>query len=192
MGKATKGKGDFCGGDRAVIAHIRQNWQNSIPKMVKFTLCKWHLIHFPKERWCHSFVQNFPVCLTHTSQLPRRLYCSPWCCLFDIFFSWHSPADSSHASLTVLLAVPTNIILLLSQDLCTCCSSTRMFFPRYAQKSFSYFFFFFILTVLGLRCCWVFSLVAGSRDCSWVVVRGLLAAVASFAGEFGLQVCGLQ
>ena len=91
--------------------------------MVKFTLCKWHLKKLPKKkRWCHSFVQNFPVCLTHASQLPRRLYCSRWCCLFDIFFSWHAPADSSHASLTVLLAVPPNISLLLSQDFCTCCS----------------------------------------------------------------------
>ena len=150
------------------------------------------LKNYTQKRWCHSFVQNFPVCLTHSSQLPGRP-CSHRCCLFDIFFSWHFPADSSRAGLTVLLAVPPNASLLLSQDLCTCCSSTRMFFPRYPQRSFSYFFLFFlILTALGLHCYWVFSLVAGSRDCSRVVVCGLLTAVASFAEEFELSVCGLQ
>ena len=97
-----------------------------------------------------------------------------------------TPADSSQASLTVLLAVPPSISLLLPQDLCTCCSSTRKVLPRDPQKSFSYFFFFFILTVLGLHCCWVFSLVAGSRGCSRVGVHGLLTAAASFAEEFGL------
>lgn len=186
---------DMIGGDRAMIACLHTFVRTGRILHEKWwSLCKWHLKKLQKKkRWCHSFVQNFPVCLTHSWQLPGRPCCSHRCCLFDIFFSWYSPADSSRASLTVLLAVPPNISLLLSQDLCTCCSSTRMFFPRYPQRSFSYFFLFFlILTVLGLHCYWVFSLVAGSRDCSRVVVCGLLTVVASFAEEFELWVCGLQ
>ena len=41
-------------------------------------------------------------------------------------------------------------------------------------------------SVLGLRCCPGFSLVAVNRDCSLVVVSGLLIAVASLVAEHRL------
>ena len=44
-----------------------------------------------------------------------------------------------------------------------------------------------LLVVLGLRCFEGFSLVAESRDCSLVVVCGLLTAVASLVAEHRLQ-----
>ena len=44
----------------------------------------------------------------------------------------------------------------------------------------------YLLTVLGLRCCSGFSLVAVSRGYSLVVVRGLLTEGASLAAEHSL------
>ena len=50
----------------------------------------------------------------------------------------------------------------------------------------SNFFFFFFLAALGLRCCaWAFS-SCGERGLLFVVVRGLLIAVASLVAEHGL------
>ena len=45
---------------------------------------------------------------------------------------------------------------------------------------------YLFLAVLGLHCCAGFSLVVASRDCTLVVVRGLLFAVASLVVEPGL------
>ena len=42
---------------------------------------------------------------------------------------------------------------------------------------------FFFLSLLGLRCCWGFSLVLVSRDHSLVAVWGLLIAVAALVAE---------
>lgn len=59
-----------------------------------------------------------------------------------------------------------------------------------------YIFFFFKINLfilgLGLHCCEGFSLVAKSRDCSLVAVRGLVIAVISLAalGHSGVSNSG--
>ena len=54
------------------------------------------------------------------------------------------------------------------------------------QLLFFIYNFYLFLAVLGL-CCWMgFSLIAASRGCSPVVVRGLLIAVASPVAKHGL------
>ena len=45
----------------------------------------------------------------------------------------------------------------------------------------------YLLTVLGLCCCEGFPLVVASRGCSFVVVHGILTAVASFTVVLRLQ-----
>ena len=55
---------------------------------------------------------------------------------------------------------------------------------------FKKFIYSFSLSVLGLRCCSGFSLVAGGGGCSWAAMLGLLIAVASLvalAVGHGLQ-----
>ena len=42
------------------------------------------------------------------------------------------------------------------------------------------------LAVLGLRCCWGFSLVVASRSYSVLATHGLLTEVASLVGEHGI------
>ena len=66
------------------------------------------------------------------------------------------------------------------------------------QKSFSLFYVFltkmlpFFLAALGLRCCvWAFPSCV-ERGLLFVVVCGLLIAVASLVVEHGLQACELQ
>ena len=59
------------------------------------------------------------------------------------------------------------------------------------------FFFFFnfiyvFLAALGLRCCARAFSSCGERGLPFVLVRGLLIAVASLVAEHGLQMCGLQ
>ena len=64
---------------------------------------------------------------------------------------------------------------------------TKSFSPD--PESFSFFFLiilFIYLTVLGLLCCTGFSLVAGNRGHSPVVVRGPLTVVASLVAEHRL------
>ena len=54
------------------------------------------------------------------------------------------------------------------------------------------FIYLFILAALGLHCCaWAFSSCV-ERGLLFVVVRGLLIAVASLVAEHGLLVRGLQ
>ena len=62
------------------------------------------------------------------------------------------------------------------------------FFSLFFFFFFSFLFFYFILflAVLGLHCCaWAFS-SCGERGLLFVVVRGLLIAVASLIVEPGL------
>ena len=48
------------------------------------------------------------------------------------------------------------------------------------------------MAALGLHCCvWAFS-SCGEQALLFVVVRGLLIAVASLVAEHGLKACGLQ
>ena len=55
-----------------------------------------------------------------------------------------------------------------------------------------YFILFYFLAVLGLHCCtWAFS-SCGEQGQLFIVVRGLLIAVASLVAGHGLQVHGLQ
>ena len=52
---------------------------------------------------------------------------------------------------------------------------------------------YLILTVLGLRCCSGFSLVAGNKwGLVFIAVCGFLIAVASLTVEHGLEAHGLQ
>ena len=55
-----------------------------------------------------------------------------------------------------------------------------------------FFSFFFFLVVLGLCCCVQAFSSCGELGLLFVVVRGLLIAVASLVAEHGPQVCGLQ
>ena len=49
-----------------------------------------------------------------------------------------------------------------------------------------YFYYYLFLAALGLRCCvWAFS-SCGKQGLLFVVVRGLLIAVASLVAEHGL------
>ena len=52
--------------------------------------------------------------------------------------------------------------------------------------SFSFFNLFFYLAALGLRCCTRAFSSCGERGLLFVVVRGLLIAVASLVAEHGL------
>ena len=50
-----------------------------------------------------------------------------------------------------------------------------------------FFHWFLVWTVLGLRCCWFFSLSAASGVYSLAAVHGLLTAGASLVAEHGLS-----
>ena len=54
------------------------------------------------------------------------------------------------------------------------------------------YFIYLFLAALGLRCCVRAFSSCGERGLLFVVVQGLLTAVASLAAEHGLQVRGLQ
>ena len=60
--------------------------------------------------------------------------------------------------------------------------------PLPVEKVTCYYFFhwFLVWTVLGLRCCWFFSLAAVSGVYSLAAVHGLLTAGASLVAEHGL------
>ena len=57
---------------------------------------------------------------------------------------------------------------------------------------FFFFLIFLFLAVLGLRCCARASSTCGEQGLLFVVVHGLLIAVAPLVAEHGLQARGLQ
>ena len=57
---------------------------------------------------------------------------------------------------------------------------------------FFYTFIYLYLAVLGLHCCTRAFSSCGEQGLLFVVVRGLLIAVAFLVAEHGLKACGLQ
>ena len=79
----------------------------------------------------------------------------------------------------------------------SCCEACGIFpdqgsnsCPLHWQADF--FFLVYFLAALGLRCCPRAFSSCGELGLLFVVVRGLLIAVASLVAEHGLQVSGLQ
>ena len=68
-------------------------------------------------------------------------------------------------------------------------SQFKCYFFKY---KFIYFIYLLILAALGLRCCMRAFSRCGERGLLFIVVRGLLIAVASLVVEHGLQARGLQ
>ena len=86
---------------------------------------------------------------------------------------------------------------LSSQKVSSCPSSfffKAPFFFKDCHLNFIYLFIclFVCLAALGLRCCARAFSSCGEQGLFLVAMRGLLIAVASFAAEHRLQVCGLQ
>ena len=54
------------------------------------------------------------------------------------------------------------------------------------------FFIYLFLAALGLRCCTQAFSSCGERGLLFLMVRGLLIAVASLVAEHRLEACGLQ
>ena len=69
--------------------------------------------------------------------------------------------------------------------LCLCAPETTLLSFSFFFNKFIYFIYLF-LTALGLCCCEGFSLVAARRGLLFVVMRGLLIAVASLVADHGL------
>ena len=75
----------------------------------------------------------------------------------------------------------------LNFSTCFVLESTLSFIamPMWKSQLRIFFFFFFFLAALGL-CCYVWAFSSCERGLLFVVVRGLLIAVASLAMEHGL------
>ena len=94
----------------------------------------------------------------------------------------------SHIKENRVLHLSTSFfVYFVSQVFCHC-QMTQLAFIYFFNKSI----YLFILAALGLRCCtWAFS-SCGERGLLFVVVRGLLIAVASLAAQRVLQARGFQ
>ena len=120
-----------------------------------------------------------------------------------VTFFWLVGGEITGLVLQESCAQPEVTILHLGGGLSSCRRTQRYYYicslrrsqdpaPRLHYCFFLSFFFFykfiylFILAALGLRCCaWAFS-GCGERGLLFVVVRGLLVAVASLVVEHGL------